>query len=911
MRVEWKLLHSRVSLRIVGLFLVAALVPALILGTLTYRAVHRSILEQQQKELVEASRSYALAVFGRLLLARSIAEGAGEATDGPPPGPVAPGMMFTQATSVKTTAAPGVNAGNGGNAAIPLLAPASGRKSIAPPQLLVRPPATPGAAPSVSLAILKPSAGRLPFLVGLQPLYLWGNQDDISAAFNICVYASDGMRLHCGYPDEASAPPEDRGNAGGSWRLFLKPEFGNGEWTFVASRRFPARAADLSAFLDVFIAVAASSVLLITLLSLMQIRRTMVPLERLIAGARRIAAGDFSAVDVRSQDEFGELATAVNTMSTRIKGQLTALQTLTAIDDEMLRQLSLHKVFAMVGDAMRAITPGARLLIAHCSEDSNGVGYLYMQAPQHRRIEERRIELSPSDIAILQGDVPDGDAIDSRDARPLFLPPREAGTHGWRSGLMWQGRQFGILLVEWPASEAAGRHVEEELGELANRIAIVIKLNQREQRLLYQARFDSLTGLLNRRGFEEKIEAAAASDARWAIFFVDIDRFKMVNDTMGHKAGDELLKDIAVRLRHAVPDGVAARLGGDEFLLLVPDDGASMTIDSSAQALLAALALPFHIGSQVLQMTCSIGIAQHPSDVEDGHTIIERADIAVYRAKQLGRNNFQFYDAQLNAEGQARLQMEADMRLALECGEFVLQYQPKVDLHTGRIASAEALVRWRHPQKGMVPPLSFISLAEETGLIVPLGAWVMRTACLQNMAWRQAGIGPLRIAVNVSARQFARPDFVETVSSILRETGLPADGLEIELTESMVMEDVGNAIGVMTALRDLGVLLSIDDFGTGFSSLAYLKRFPISVLKVDQSFVRDIEKDDDSRMIVLSIIDLAHNLKLKVVAEGVETASQFDYLRSRGCDEIQGYFFSRPLDAAAFAALYGKHGETA
>jgi diguanylate cyclase (GGDEF)-like protein len=400
-----------------------------------------------------------------------------------------------------------------------------------------------------------------------------------------------------------------------------------------------------------------------------------------------------------------------------------------------------------------------------------------------------------------------------------------------------------------------------------------------------------------------------AASKPWAILFIDMDRFKWVNDTLGHKVGDLLLKSIAERLRQCAANGVAARLGGDEFLLLLPIDDASEAVPVTTRKLMHALTRPFAIASQSLQVTCSIGIAQHPSEIRDNHTLIERADIAMYRAKQLGRNNIQFYDAELDAESQVRMQLEADLRLALEREEFVLHYQPKVNPHTGCIAGAEALVRWRHPTQGMVPPMRFISLAEETGLIVPLGAWVMRSACMQNMAWRRQGQGSLRIAVNVSARQFVAPDFVDSVSSVLRETGLPPDGLEIELTESMVMNDVDSAIGVMTALRALGVLLSIDDFGTGYSSLAYLKRFPIGVLKVDQSFVRDLDKDEDSKMIVVSIIGLAHNLKLKVVAEGVETESQFNYLRGLGCNEIQGYYFSRPLDAAAFATFLAQHAQ--
>ena len=898
---QQKIIRSRVSRRIVGLFLVAALIPTLLLGALTYRTVQKSIFQQQEKELVEASRSYALAVFSRMMFARSVAAGLA-ADDRAAARLNSAGVLFSQVTTVENSSSNNSIAG----AAIPARTAShayttpNGAASM--PRLLVQAPGKQEKTPAVSFVVANKAGGDTALLAQLQPAYLWGDRDDISSAYNICAYAADGMRLYCGYPAEAPSRLAGTHDVPGAWNLFLKPEFGASQWTFVSTRRFPAKGAALSDFLEVYVAVAASSVLLIILLSLVQIRRTMVPLERLIAGARRIAVGDFGAVDVRSQDEFGELASAVNSMSTQIKGQLTTLQTLAAIDSEMLRQLSLHDVMAMVGNAMRRLAPGATLHVAHRADGEENRGRLFTQASDSGLMTETAIQLLPADIAAHGQDDPR-----PADARPGFLPAVKPGWQSWHSGLMWQGEQYGLLWLEWPATLPLSRQAEDELVELCNRVAILIQLHQREQRLLYQARFDSLTGLLNRRGLEAEMASLTAASRPWAILFIDIDRFKWVNDTLGHKVGDLLLKSIAERLQQCAANGVAARLGGDEFLLLLPIDDASEAVAVAAQNLMLALTRPFAIASQALQVTCSIGIAQHPSEIKDNHTLIERADIAMYRAKQLGRNNFQFYDAGLDAESQARMQLEADLRLALEREEFVLHYQPKVDPHTGRIAGAEALVRWRHPTQGMVPPIRFIPLAEETGLIVPLGAWVMRAACKQNMAWRRMGLGRLRIAVNVSARQFVAPDFVDSVAAVLRDTGMAPDGLEIELTESMVMNDVSNAIEVMNALRALGVLLSIDDFGTGYSSLAYLKRFPISVLKVDQSFVRDLDKDEDSRMIVVSIIGLAHNLKLKVVAEGVETESQFDYLRSLGCNEIQGYYFSRPLDAPAFATFLAQH----
>jgi len=312
---------------------------------------------------------------------------------------------------------------------------------------------------------------------------------------------------------------------------------------------------------------------------------------------------------------------------------------------------------------------------------------------------------------------------------------------------------------------------------------------------------------------------------------------------------------------------------------------------------MAQVAKPISIRGREFFVSCSIGIAAYPGDGKTAETLLMHADIAMYRAKEMGRNNYQFFEPALNTRTQARLRIEGALRTALERNEFLLHYQPQVDLKSGKIVGAEALIRWQHPEFGMVSPLDFIGLAEETGLIIPIGAWVLRTACAQNMAWQAAGFGHLRVAVNLSGIQFAQPDIVQTIAAALEESGLEPSRLEIELTESVVMRNVEQAVTTLHALKALGIQLSVDDFGTGYSSLAYLKRFPINVLKIDQSFVRDIATNPDDATIVVSIISLAHNLRLQVIAEGVETREQLAYLRHHECDEIQGFYFSRPLAA--------------
>jgi diguanylate cyclase (GGDEF)-like protein/PAS domain S-box-containing protein len=429
-----------------------------------------------------------------------------------------------------------------------------------------------------------------------------------------------------------------------------------------------------------------------------------------------------------------------------------------------------------------------------------------------------------------------------------------------------------------------------------------------EQRVHHVAQHDVLTGLPNRSLLQDRLEQAVARAGRsgrpvW-VMLIDLDRFKYVNDSMGHKAGDVLLMTVAARLRAALRDiDTVARLSGDEFVVIVSEQADQPLGVDVVERVMAAVAQPVMLGAREFFVTCSIGVAAFPDAGTPAESLIEHADIAMYRAKKLGRNNVQFYTPAMNEESLERVRIESALHSALDRDEFVLHYQPQIDLQTGQIVGMEALIRWQHPELGMVPPGRFIGVAEDTGLIVPIGAWVMRTACAQNKAWQEAGLGKLRVAVNVSARQFSAIDLVPGIEAVLADTGLDAACLELELTESLFMSDVTPAVELLHRMKALGVNLSIDDFGTGYSSLSYLSRFPIDVLKIDRSFVSDITHDANDAAIVASIIALAHNLRLSVIAEGVETAEQLDYLRHQGCDEMQGYYFSRPLPAAEFEQL--------
>ena len=440
----------------------------------------------------------------------------------------------------------------------------------------------------------------------------------------------------------------------------------------------------------------------------------------------------------------------------------------------------------------------------------------------------------------------------------------------------------------------------------------VTTAKQYEVELEHRARHDTLTGLPNRAALADRIERAIAfaraqNCPAWVVA-LDLDHFKHVNDSLGNAVGDKLLRQVGERISTLVgPTDTVARIGDDEFVLLIEHRADERQAAATVNGVLAAIAAPFSEGNQRLYLTCSAGIAGYPDDGGDADSLVRHAQIAMYRAKEGGRNTVRFYLPSMNERALERLSLVDAMRHAMSFNEFELHYQPQIDLPSGDVIGMESLIRWRHPQMGMLRPDRFIALAEETGLIVPLGTWVLRAACAQAAAWQRSGLGPLRVAVNLSSRQFKDAALPQLIGNILLECGLPGSSLEIELTESLMMEDVDVAIATMRELKAMGMHLSIDDFGTGYSSLSYLKRFPVDVLKIDQSFTRDIEHDSSSAAMVAAIISLSHDLGLRVIAEGVETASQLDYLRSRGCDEVQGYYFSRPLPAAEFEKMVREH----
>ncbi|MDO9417218.1 sensor domain-containing protein [Pararhizobium sp.] len=477
----------------------------------------------------------------------------------------------------------------------------------------------------------------------------------------------------------------------------------------------------------------------------------------------------------------------------------------------------------------------------------------------------------------------------------------------------YEGEVLGTFAL-YSGAAGAPSPLDQELVAMATHIAgIAIERKRAEDRIRFMAHHDALTGLPNRVDFEDRIDlsirAAMRRERSVTLAYLDLDHFKLVNDSLGHQAGDQLLQIVAQRMQSCVrkSDSVV-RLGGDEFAILIADQprGGQPAI-RRLEAIRSAIAAPMSIAGRSLQVSCSMGVAHYPQDGKSANELLANADSAMYRAKHTGRNNLQAFSAEMMTKAQERFLRQEELRGAVARSEFELFYQPQLDLATGRVFAAESLLRWQHPDRGIVSPAEFISLAEETGLIVQIGDWALHAACHQNMVWQKAGLPKIAVSVNVSARQFMEKNWVERVAHALEESGLDARYLELELTESLIMQDVHKAVATMHELEALGVRLAIDDFGTGYSSLSALKSFPVSRLKIDRSFVEGLPADEDDQVIATAIISLARQLKLKVIAEGVETADQVDFLTKSGCDEIQGYFLSRPLPAEQLALFLIGH----
>ena len=607
---------------------------------------------------------------------------------------------------------------------------------------------------------------------------------------------------------------------------------------------------------------------------------------------------------VRGDDEVAQLTVAFNAMTERLNASRRDLDTRVAERTVKLEDINS----ALVKEIMNHKKTGEQLHVAANAIENAAEGVIVCDG-QGRLVSANKAFCRITGYA----------TEEILGQRLEELSPPEQGIPGYAEvfelvraqghwkGELWSRRKNGDRYVEARSISA----VRDEGGNAVNYIILcsdVTKQKEDETRLQFLAHHDPLTGLPNRTQFQERCDEAlmraARHNAKVAVLFVDLDHFKTVNDSLGHGHGDELLRNVAARLQECTrKTDTVARLGGDEFTILLGEVTDSGDIAFIAKKIADRLSASFTIAGHEVYVSASVGISCYPEDGQSAAALIKNADAAMYAAKEQGRNNYQFFSAEMNTQALEALMMASSLRLAIERDELILEYQPRLDLATGKVTGAEALVRWNHPALGRIMPSQFIGLAEKTGLIDPIGEWVLRRACTQMVEWRRAGVGLPRVAVNISARQFRHPDFTERIAAILLETGMDASTLEVEVTESMVMHDPQRTSIILERLKERNVVVAIDDFGTGYSSLSYLKRFPLDYIKIDQSFVRGIPRDAEDVGIVRAIIALAKTLDVELIAEGIDTREQLAFLEGEGCNEGQGYLISTSLPPERLAAF--------
>lgn len=924
-------LQSKVARQVLALFVLSALIPVAFFSVFSYRQVTRLLAEQTQRELVMFSSSYGSAAYERLLLAdRTLGNLVSELARG-----LSSESLVKLSNPVIQSLVKVAPSGNHqvafGADFVPMkLGETELLKLRRGQTLLLKTAVRDGGAHGIGVArlinVAEPDGGW--FVAEVGPDFLWGAKDELPYMTHICVQDAQRVLLYCSNPNLQQAiqnvmintsvrgdrvPPTLR--VGSEVHLvamrevFVASRFGEQYWTVIASRPESEALAPVSAFRLIFWGSVILSALVVMLLSVSQIRRTLIPLESLMAATRRVAKRDFSTPVVATRkDEFGELANTFNYMTNRLGQQFNVLSALSRIDRSILSDLNVENVINEVLVHLPVVAKSSFSAIFVLQHDSDRNGELSVAANVVNRQNKASIAISNAVRKILLMN-PEGHWADEttaallyqaftlseQDARKLFILP-----------VMWKDRLCGALLLGWHDQVLFQEEDVSHVRDFADRVGVVLYSSERELRLYHQARYDELTDLPNRFLLMElltrELESGQSTQPRVAILFIALNRFKHVNDTMGHSAGNALIWEAGTRLRNLINEGdVLARFGGHEFVILLKTAD-EKHVEVVALNVIQVLAQRFVIQSLESFITASVGIAIYPNGGKNAADLLRNADTACAQAG--GQQNLVFFTESMNQQAVQRSELERELRQAIEQQQFLLYYQPKTDLQTGTIVGVEALIRWQHPQRGLVNPGTFITLAEETGLIVEMGQFALTEGCRQFSDWRVRGIHLQQIAINVSSRQFRSGDVLDDVRENMMNFYLQAGDLELEVTESLMVDNFDDVTRILKSLRESGVSIALDDFGTGYSSMSYLEILPFDTLKIDMSFIRRIKDDGEGGAIASAIIAMAHSLHKKVVAEGVETQAQVNFLKQLGCHIAQGYFYGRPLPAAEFEVLY-------
>jgi diguanylate cyclase (GGDEF)-like protein len=916
------LLRSRLGRRLLLLFIGCALVPTCAVAFLSWRSVTGQLAQQSDERLSALAGAAGRTLYDRLTFFETDLRRQGSKLLGCSEGrrsfresDCGDALLYA-AEGVGLLTQGAVRGLSGEAAAVERFAP-TGLPALGVGQSALI--ARGGKAEPLALYLVhrpEASRGKL-LLVRLSTSYLWSPADADGLPGNVGFSLLD-------HDDEVllGAANETRPVLAATWAFPRMQRFKLPAWRVVLSEPRADVLAPVAGFARSFPALLVVALLSVVLLSLSQIRRSMLPLAELQQGTRRIAAGDFhTSVSVTSGDELEELGGAFNAMTARLARQFHTLETAAEIDRAILSSMDTATVAQTVLDRLPDIYPCAGLSLTVLGPEGAAEATTWSALPDGGSHTSGPAQLTAEDL-LLTLQQPEWMIVgESGVALPAYLAHLVRGNDGAGAvvacPLHYGGELLGILALLDTGDRANERLLD--LRRLADRIAVALSNARMMDQVRVLAFYDSLTRLPNRVLYRQRLGQAIGRSAkgrrRVGLCMLDLDQFARINDTLGHDLGDCLIQEVAQRLQEGCrQEGAAlasgaetlgiqvARLGGDEFAVILPDLAEAEEALWAARRLLEGFQSPFRLGSQEVFVTASIGIAVYPDDGGDVETLHKHADVALAHAKAEGRNTVELYSATMNAQALGRLRLEHELRRAVENGEFVVWYQPIVDLRTRWTTGAEALVRWEHPERGLVAPEEFIALCEECGLIVPLGEWILRDACAQLAGWRDAGLDSLRLSVNLSARQLRQRGIVRTIQDILDHAGVRPGQLAFELTESLLMEQGGTTERRIRELAELGVTLAIDDFGTGYSSLSYLKNFPVSTLKIDRSFIVDVTTSPDAAAITTAIIALGRAMELEVVAEGVETKGQAAFLRDRGCQKVQGYLYGRPAPRALFTS---------
>ncbi len=908
-------LGSGVGRRLFTMFVLASLAPAALMAVLSFTQVSDVLRQERDRELVQAARSFGLAVRERLYWTESLLI---DAASSPSPAVRLSPRLGRELAGLAMLDRNGRPLSQAGRP--PALADFDPR-SLDPASQKRRTALRVGGPSEASAAVLVyavPGSGEIGFIaVSLAPGFLWGDRAADPEHTGLCVAAHSGQPIFCSAPmpdkvllhlavetphGERMAQFDRDGTKvrAGASIIDVRSHFVGDNLAVAAAQPESHLLRPARSFQAMFLPIAAVSVLLVVLLSIDQMRRILTPLHLLLEGMKRVAERNFDKpVQVVGTDEFSRIAHSFNKMTAQLGLHFRTLSAFSEIDRTILTTVDMRQVADIALTCIQEIVGGVKVV---------SLGLLEPDAPDATRVYSRAGSgLTVRDELPKALDLAGTDASLRKWSKSIRLPSnyrvmlRQLGAkYLYLLPIARADKVWGVVALGHDEQTALSGEQAQALAGVIDRLAVALSSMARDKQLHDQAHYDALTGLPNRHYLmdmlTQQLSRARRDDHALGVLYIDLDRFKRTNDTLGHAAGDVLLKHAATRIRRAVRDiDIVARLGGDEFTVVLAKLKGATDAGRAARSLITALNEPFEIDGHVMYAGASIGIALFPNDGQTGAELLKKADTALYLAKDRGRGRYAFFEERMNVDASARATIDRELREALKRGEFRLHYQPQIDMDTGEVCAVEALLRWQHPQRGLLAPASFLEHAEESGLIEAIGTWALREACLQHRRWVEEGTVLPRVSVNVSAVQLRNASFAATVEGALISATTSPHYLEIEVTESLFLDAGPDAVATLERLRERGVEIAVDDFGTGYSSFAYVKQLPASVLKLDRSFIVDVVDDSNAAIIAGAIIEMAHALGKAVVAEGVETAKQAQFLRQLSCARAQGFVFSAAL----------------